>query len=114
MLFQFSALFQLSLCPDFVLIAVSQIAAENIPPFALPDDSVVEVQGEPTGVHKAVELIASHLRKFLVDRSVISIFEIQVSFALYSYFHVLLWRMRFLKRVAHINEKVAVELDFYN
>lgn len=35
--------------------------------------------GEPAGVHKAVELIASHLRKFLVDRSVIPLFEMQVS-----------------------------------
>ncbi|KAK3036861.1 hypothetical protein RJ639_031479 [Escallonia herrerae] len=42
------------------------------------DDSVVEVQGEPTGVHKAVELIASHLRRFLVDRSVVGIFETQM------------------------------------
>lgn len=47
--------------------------------FALPDDSVVEIQGEPEGLHKAVELIATHLRKFLVDRSVIGVFEMQVS-----------------------------------
>lgn len=53
--------------------------AENLPIFAIPDDSVVEVQGEPSGVHKAIELIATHLRKFLVDRSVVGIFEKQVS-----------------------------------
>lgn len=40
---------------------------------------MVEIQGEPTGVHKAVELILSHLRKFLVDRSIIGVFEMQVS-----------------------------------
>jgi len=40
---------------------------------------VVEVVGDAAGVHKALELIASHLRKFLVDRSVIPIFEINVS-----------------------------------
>lgn len=56
--------------------------AENLPIFALPDDSVVEIQGEATGVHKAVELVATHLRKFLVDRSVIGIFEMQVSCSL--------------------------------
>ena len=55
--------------------------AENLPPFALPDDSVVEVQREPPGVHKAVELIANHLRKFLVDRSVVPVFEMLVSFS---------------------------------
>lgn len=40
---------------------------------------MVEVVGDATGVHKALELIASHLRKFLVDRSVIPIFEMNVS-----------------------------------
>ncbi|CAL5425130.1 unnamed protein product [Camellia sinensis] len=68
------------------------LGEENIPPFALPDDSVVEVQGDPAGVHKAVELIATHLRKFLVDRGVISMFEMQV---------VIRW--------AHANERWAVK-----
>lgn len=49
--------------------------SDDVPPFALPDDKVVEIQGEPTAMHKALELIASHLRKFLVDRSVIPTFE---------------------------------------
>jgi rRNA processing protein Krr1/Pno1 len=48
---------------------------ENVPPVALNDDRVVEIQGESLGVHKAVELIAGHLRKFLVDRSVLPLFE---------------------------------------
>jgi hypothetical protein len=52
---------------------------ENVPPVALNDDRVVEIQGEPNDVHKAVELIANHLRKFLVDRSVLPLFEMQVS-----------------------------------
>ncbi|CAL9194583.1 unnamed protein product [Musa hybrid cultivar] len=52
---------------------------ENLPPVALSDDRVVEIQGEPTGMHKAVELIATHLRKFLVDRSVLPLFEKRVS-----------------------------------
>lgn len=70
------------MCLNFVLIGsiLCEIIAENLPPFALPDDSIVEVQGEVTGVHKAVELIATNLRKFLVDRSVIPVFEMQVSF----------------------------------
>lgn len=55
------------------------LSAEDLPVFALQDDRVVEVVGDPTGVHKALELIASHLRKFLVDRSVIPIFEMNVS-----------------------------------
>uniref|UniRef100_A0ACD6AMD1 Uncharacterized protein n=1 Tax=Avena sativa TaxID=4498 RepID=A0ACD6AMD1_AVESA len=51
---------------------------ENVPPVALNDDRVVEIQGEPHDVHKAVELIATHLRKFLVDRSVLPLFEMQM------------------------------------
>lgn len=50
-----------------------------MPTFSLRDDSLVEIQGEPTGVHKAVELILNHLRKFLVDRSIVGVFETQVS-----------------------------------
>jgi hypothetical protein len=61
------------------LIYCYNVFSENVPPVALNDDRVVEIQGEPLGVHKAVELIASHLRKFLVDHSVLPLFEQQVS-----------------------------------
>ncbi|KAJ4822853.1 hypothetical protein Tsubulata_005315, partial [Turnera subulata] len=54
---------------------VRVLGTEDLPVFALQDDRIVEVFGEPAGVHKAVELIASHLRKFLVDRGVIPMFE---------------------------------------
>ncbi|KAI9077994.1 hypothetical protein K1719_040123 [Acacia pycnantha] len=57
---------------------VRVLGTEDLPLFALQDDRVVEVVGDPTGVLKAVELIASHLRKFLVDRSVIPIFEMNM------------------------------------
>ncbi|CAA6658964.1 unnamed protein product [Spirodela intermedia] len=52
---------------------------EDIPAFALQEDRVVEIQGEPGGVHKAVELVAGQLRKFLVDRSVLPLFEMHIS-----------------------------------
>ncbi|KAG8663333.1 flowering locus K homology domain isoform X3 [Manihot esculenta] len=54
------------------------LGAEHLPPFALEDDNIVEIQGEPAGVHKGVELVASHLRKFLVDRSIIGVLEKQM------------------------------------
>ncbi|KAG9153975.1 hypothetical protein Leryth_000498 [Lithospermum erythrorhizon] len=57
---------------------VRVLGGEHLPVFALPDDSVVEVQGESSGVHKAVELILSHLRKFLVDRSIVGVFEMEM------------------------------------
>lgn len=58
---------------------LNQIIAEDLPIFALQDDRIVEVVGEPVGIHKAIELIASHLRKFLVDRSIIPVIEMNVS-----------------------------------
>ncbi|CAA0838868.1 Flowering locus K homology domain [Striga hermonthica] len=57
---------------------VRVLGAEELPVFALHDDRVVEVVGEPGSTHKAIELIASHLRKFLVDRSIIPVIEMQM------------------------------------
>lgn len=64
---------------SYFLLVMLHIIAEDLPVFALQDDRIVEVVGEPASVHKAVELIANHLRKFLVDRSIIPVFEMQVS-----------------------------------
>lgn len=73
------------------------ISTEDLPVFALQDDRVVEVVGDPTGVHKAVELIASHLRKFLVDRSIIPIFEMHVRRVFSS--HINKWKpVKFAKK----------------
>jgi len=57
---------------QLLTICTTFSSAVNLPIFSLQDDRVLEVVGDPTGVHKALELIASHLRKFLVDHSVIS------------------------------------------
>ncbi|KAK7285143.1 hypothetical protein RJT34_19903 [Clitoria ternatea] len=67
---------------------VRVLGAEDLPIFALQDDRVVEVVGDPAGVHKALELIASHLRKFLVDRSVIPIFEMKLNMQMANPHHV--------------------------
>lgn len=53
-------------------------STDAIPPFALVNDKVVEIHGKRSGVYKSVEFISSHLRKYLVDQSVIPYFEIQV------------------------------------
>ncbi|CAD6212583.1 unnamed protein product [Miscanthus lutarioriparius] len=50
----------------------------DLPPVALEEDRVVEIWGLPARVHKALELVASHLRKYLVDRSVIPLFDCHV------------------------------------
>lgn len=54
--------------------------AEELPLCALSDDRVVEIQGEARNVHRAMELVVSHLRKFLVDRSVLALFELNVRY----------------------------------
>ncbi|MBA0560332.1 hypothetical protein Golob_017236 [Gossypium lobatum] len=54
------------------------LGGEHLPVFSLKDDNVVEIEGGPTCVHAAIELIAGHLRKFLVHRSIIGVFEMQM------------------------------------
>ena len=51
----------------------------DLPPVALEEDRIVEIWGQPARVRKALELVASHLRKYLVDRSVIPLFDPHVS-----------------------------------
>lgn len=55
---------------------VRLLPPEDLPPCALQDDRIVEMHGEPVKVHKAIELAVSYLRKFLVDRSVLPLFEL--------------------------------------
>ncbi|CAM6129168.1 unnamed protein product [Calypogeia fissa] len=55
---------------------VRVLPPEELPLCALSDDRVVEIQGEARNVHRAMELVVSHLRKFLVDRSVLALFEL--------------------------------------
>jgi poly(rC)-binding protein 2/3/4 len=61
------------------LIAWFKFLDGDLPPVALEEDRVVEIWGLPSAVHKALELVASHLRKYLVDRSVIPLFDRHVS-----------------------------------
>jgi poly(rC)-binding protein 2/3/4 len=50
-----------------------------LPPVALEDDMIIEIWGLPARVHQALELVACHLRKYLVHRSVIPLFDPHVS-----------------------------------
>ncbi|KAH7277288.1 hypothetical protein KP509_39G044000 [Ceratopteris richardii] len=54
---------------------VRVVSTEEAPTCGLQDDRIVEIQGEGHKVHKAMELIVTHLRKFLVDRSILPLFE---------------------------------------
>ncbi|KAH8956905.1 hypothetical protein BDL97_07G066000 [Sphagnum fallax] len=55
---------------------VRVLPPEDLPLCALSDDRVVEIQGEARLVQRAMEMVVSHLRKFLVDRSVLTLFEL--------------------------------------
>lgn len=54
---------------------VRVLPADELSHCALPDDRIVEIQGEAPKVQKALEIVAGHLRKFLVDRSILPLFE---------------------------------------
>ncbi|KAI3929141.1 hypothetical protein MKX01_006377 [Papaver californicum] len=54
---------------------VRVLSGEEVPHYATSDERIVEIQGEALKVLKALEAILRHLRKFLVDHSVIPLFE---------------------------------------
>ncbi|GAB2276035.1 hypothetical protein Dimus_010777 [Dionaea muscipula] len=56
--------------------AVVRISTEDeLPSYASSDERIVEIHSEALKVLKALEGVIRHLRKFLVDRSVISVIE---------------------------------------
>eukprot|EP01018_Ginkgo_biloba_P019757 Gb_09114 [translate_table: standard] len=55
---------------------VRVLPADDFPYCALSDDRIVEIQSETPKVQKALELVVSHLRKFLVDRTVLQLYEL--------------------------------------
>ncbi|KAJ7979402.1 RNA-binding KH domain-containing protein [Quillaja saponaria] len=51
------------------------LSGDEVPFYAAADERIVELQGEALKVLKALEAVVSHLRKFLVDHSVLPLFE---------------------------------------
>lgn len=52
---------------------------EETPFYAAQDERIVDLQGEALKIVKALEAIVGHIRKFLVDHTVVPLFEKQVS-----------------------------------
>ncbi|KAH7692796.1 poly(rC)-binding protein 2/3/4 [Dioscorea alata] len=50
-------------------------SGDELPLYATMDERVVDIQGEPLKVLKGLEAVVGHLRKFLVDHSIIPLFE---------------------------------------
>lgn len=55
------------------------VVADEVPSFVAADERIVELQGEALKAVKALEAVVGHLRKFLVDQSVLPLFEKTVS-----------------------------------
>ncbi|KAF7837963.1 RNA-binding KH domain-containing protein PEPPER-like [Senna tora] len=51
------------------------LSGDEVPFYAAEDERIVELQGEALKVLKALEAVVGHLRKFLVDRSCLPLFE---------------------------------------
>lgn len=61
--------------------------------YASLDHKVVDLQGDALKVLKALEAVLGHLRKFLIDRSVLPLFEMTVSYSHFKSFmeHHIIW-----------------------
>ncbi|KAI3443410.1 hypothetical protein Pfo_000075 [Paulownia fortunei] len=55
--------------------SVRVLSNDDMPIYASSDERIVELQGEGLKVLKALEAVVGHLRKFLVDHSVVPLFE---------------------------------------
>ncbi|XP_022149911.1 RNA-binding KH domain-containing protein PEPPER [Momordica charantia] len=55
--------------------SVRVLSGDEMPFYAGADERMVELQGESLKVLKALEAVVGHLRKFLVDHSVLPLFE---------------------------------------
>lgn len=55
--------------------SVRVLSADEVPSYVSSEERIVELQGEASKVVKALEAVVGHLRKFLVDHSVLPLFE---------------------------------------
>ncbi|KAJ1378208.1 K-like proteiny domain [Sesbania bispinosa] len=55
--------------------SVRVLSGDEVQLYATADERIVEMQGEALKVLKALEAVVGHLRKFLVDHSVLPLFE---------------------------------------
>ncbi|CAL5380854.1 unnamed protein product [Camellia sinensis] len=55
--------------------SIRVLSSDEVPHYANLEERIVEMQGESLKVLKAVEAVVGHLRKFLVDQSVLPLFK---------------------------------------
>lgn len=69
-------------CSDFmfsIFLMPNYFYEDEVQSFATADERIIELQGEALKVLNALEAVVGHLRKFLVDHSVLPLFEKTVS-----------------------------------
>ncbi|XP_028077969.1 RNA-binding KH domain-containing protein PEPPER-like [Camellia sinensis] len=55
--------------------SIRVLSSDEVPHYANSEERIVEMQGESLKVLKAMEAVVGHLRKFLVDQSVLPLFK---------------------------------------
>ncbi|GMJ01525.1 PEPPER [Hibiscus trionum] len=56
-------------------VSVRVLSSEETPSYVVADERIVELKGEVLKVLKALDAVVGHLRKFLVDQTVLPLFE---------------------------------------
>ncbi|KAL9260639.1 RNA-binding KH domain-containing protein [Drosera capensis] len=56
-------------------VSIRVLSGDEVPKYVGEDERIVEMHGEALKVLKALEAVVGHLRKFLVDHSVLPLFE---------------------------------------
>ena len=64
---------------QYIILMANHFHEDEVQFYATADERIVEIQGETLKVLKALEAVIGHLRKFLVDHSVLPLFERNVS-----------------------------------
>jgi len=60
---------------QYIVLMANHFHEDEVQFYATADERIVEIQGETLKVLKALEAVVGHLRKFLVDHSVLPLFE---------------------------------------
>lgn len=85
---------------------------DEVPFYATSDERIVEIQGDSLKVLRALEAVVGHLRKFLVDHTVIPLFEKTVSLLL-PFFCLFIFYFKALMLIMELTANVSFN-DFFS
>lgn len=76
--------------------------SEEAPSYVTSEERIVEIHGEALKVLKALEAVIAHLRKFLVDHSVVPVFEKTVSLLRSPWFAIVCCNCRIMNNLCFV------------